>query len=174
MVSARVAFWSPLAEDQGRRLSLTVDDGAVADPRTGSTVTARSPVGLPAEDVREIVDILLDNVFAHTPEGTEVRVTVRPVIIEGVEGVEGVEGARRAGLGLTVADAGPGLHQPYRGRGHSDAGSTGLGLAIVHRLAEGVGGSVSLDRSDLGGLDVTVTLPVDEGSPVGSERVRRP
>ncbi|KAB7743962.1 HAMP domain-containing protein [Nostocoides sp. F2B08] len=178
VVAARVAFWSPLAEDQGRRMTVAVDDGAVTDPRTAATVTVRTPVGLPAEDVREIVDILLDNVFAHTPEGAEVRVTIRPVIIDvsggvdspaGVEGAAGVEEARQAGLSLTVADAGPGLHQPYRGRGHSDAGSTGLGLAIVHRLAEGVGGSVSLDRSDLGGLDVTVTLPAQEGSSVDSE-----
>ncbi|MGA8044722.1 MAG: HAMP domain-containing sensor histidine kinase [Dermatophilaceae bacterium] len=168
VVAARVAFWSPLAEDQGRRLTLAVDEGAVADPRTGATVTARSPVGLPSEDVREIVDILLDNVFAHTPEEAEIRVTVRPVILDRVEG------AGRAGVGLTVEDAGPGLHRPYRGRGHSDAGSTGLGLAIVHRLAEGVGGSVRLDRSDLGGLHVTVTLPAQEGRPIGTEARTRP
>jgi signal transduction histidine kinase len=168
VVEARVAFWSPLAEDQGRRLSLTVDDGVVADPRSGATVTARTPVALPSEDVREIVDILLDNVFAHTSEGAQVRVTVRPVLLDG--------SARPgpAGVGLIVEDAGPGLHQPYRGRGHSDAGSTGLGLAIVHRLAEGIGGSVTLGRSDLGGLDVTVALPVRDGPPVEAEQRRYP
>ena len=168
VVEARVAFWSPLAEDQGRRLSLTLDDGAVTDPRTGAVVTARSPVPLPSEDVREIVDILLDNVFAHTSEGAEVRVAVRPVVLDGAGS------PARAGVGLTVEDAGPGLRQPYRGRGHSDAGSTGLGLAIVHRLAEGIGGSVALDRSVLGGLDVTVALPAQEGPPGEADPQRRP
>ena len=168
VVEARVAFWSPLAEDQGRRFTLTLDEGAVADPRTGAVVTARSPVPLPSEDVREIVDILLDNVFAHTSEGAEVRVSVRPVVLDGAGS------PARAGVGLTVEDAGPGLQQPYRGRGHSDAGSTGLGLAIVHRLAEGIGGSVTLDRSVLGGLDVTVALPAQEGPPGEADPQRRP
>lgn len=153
-VAARVAFWAPLAEDQGRSLIVEVDEShLLLDPRTQVTVTAHSPVALASEDVREIVDILLDNVFAHTPEGAQVRVTVRPTVLVSEEG------ASQGSVALGVEDAGPGLSQPYRGRGHSEAGSTGLGLAIVHRIAKDAGGTVRLDRSALGGLDVTVTLP---------------
>lgn len=145
-VSARVDFWRPLAEDQGRELTLEVDDGA------------QTPVRLSGEDVREVVDILLDNVFAHTPEGAAVRVRVQPGVQAGAGG-----GAADAVV-IVVEDAGAGMAHPYRGRGYSAAGSTGLGLAIVHRVAEGVGGSVQLGRSDLGGLSVRVILPAAEVS----------
>ncbi len=135
VVAARVAFWEPLAEDQGRRLELVADrvDAAVA---------------MADGDLAELVDTLLDNVFAHTPEGADVRVSVAR------------QGADRVVVG--VEDAGPGMPLPWRGRGHSAGGSTGLGLAIVHRLAEQAGGEVGLGRSDLGGLRVTVALPTVE------------
>ncbi len=97
------------------------------------------------DDLGELVDTLLDNVFAHTPEGTDARVLVHTVGDEVV---------------VVVEDSGPGMPQPYLGRGHSDKGSTGLGLAIVHRIADGAGGSVELTPSPLGGLRVTVHLPV--------------
>ena len=146
VVSDRVAFWLPLAEDQGRRLDL------VTEVRTpgGSPL-----VGLAEDDLGELVDTLLDNVFAHTPDGTAARVLVR------TGGDEVV---------VVVEDAGPGMPQPYLGRGHSAGGSTGLGLAIVHRIADGAGGSVDLGPSSLGGLAVTVHLPVqqDERGPNSS------
>ena len=154
VVAERVAFWQPLADDQGRRLTLAVDESPVTDPESGRTMTVRSPVGLGTEDLRELVDTLLDNVFAHTPDDAEALVGVR-VSLEGDESTD-----TRAAVVLTVEDAGPGMHRPYLGRGHSATGSTGLGLAIVHRLAEGAGGWVLLRRSQLGGLAVTVTLPV--------------
>ena len=104
-------------------------------------------VGLAEDDLGELVDTLLDNVFAHTPEGTDARVLVRTAGDEVV---------------VVVEDAGPGMAQPYLGRGHSAKGSTGLGLAIVHRIADGAGGSVELTRSTLGGLRVTVHLPIQQ------------
>jgi len=136
VVAERVAFWLPLAEDQGRRLDLFVE---LRTPG-GSPL-----VGLAADDLGELVDTLIDNVFAHTPDGTDARLRVRTAGNEVV---------------VIVEDAGPGMEQPYLGRGHSHAGSTGLGLAIVHRIADGAGGSVQLEPSALGGLKVTVHLPV--------------
>ena len=136
VVSDRVAFWLPLAEDQGRRLDLVVD----------ASTPGRSPVvGLARDDLGELVDILLDNVFTHTPDGTATRVLVRTAGDQVL---------------VVVEDAGPGMPQPYLGRGHSPKGSTGLGLAIVHRITDGAGGSVELTPSPLGGLRVTVHLPV--------------
>ena len=107
------------------------------------------PVAVPEEDVSDVVDVLLDNVFAHPPEGAGVEVAVR--VHEG-----------RAQL--TVADGGPGAPQSALDRGRSSSGSTGLGLDITRRVAEAAGGSVALARSDLGGLLVRVSLPLQPES----------
>lgn len=131
VVTARVDFWRPLAEDQDRDLTLRADPEAPA-------------VELSEDDLGELVDTLLDNVFAHTPEGAGIRVSVARGHEEAV---------------VTVEDGGPGMALPWRGRGHSAGGSTGLGLAIVHRLAERGGGTVELGGSDLGGLRIRVALP---------------
>lgn len=91
------------------------------------------------------MDTLIDNVFAHTPEGTDLEVTVTAT-----------DGVAR----LAVADAGPGLASvDLVERGRSGNGGTGLGLDIVHRLADRAGGSVRLGRAHLGGLLVEVQLP---------------
>ena len=138
VVADKVAFWQPLAEDQDRRLDLVVEMAAPG----GSPL-----VGMASTDLSELVDTLIDNVFAHTPDGTDARVTVR---------------TRPDEVVIVVEDAGPGMPQPYLGRGHSHGGSTGLGLAIVHRIAADAGGSVALGTSTLGGLSVRVRLPVHE------------
>ena len=138
VVAERVAFWRPLAEDQDRELSLEV-------PRLPV------PVRLGVVDVRELVDTLLDNVFAHTPEGAAMSVSI-------------VEDAGYAVL--TVADGGPGLDgvgDQLVERGASGSGSTGLGLDIVRRLAEAAGGGLTLGRSVLGGLAAHVRLPLARG-----------
>jgi signal transduction histidine kinase len=131
LLTERVGFWRALAEDQGRRLDLVV-------------LAPGARVGVSADDAREILDTLLDNVFAHTPEGAGARVLLRSAAGE---------------VHVVVEDAGPGMTAPWQGRGHSGAGSTGLGLAIVHRLVEGAGGSVRLGPSELGGLRVELRLP---------------
>ncbi len=132
VVRARAAFWEPLAQDQGR-------------PFEVSTPDAPAPVGLAREDVADLVDVLLDNVFAHTPEGAAASVSVR------------VDGPT---VRVVVADAGPGASSDALERGRSGTGSSGLGLDITRRIAEGAGGTVSLGHSDLGGLSVEVALPV--------------
>ena len=133
-VRGRLAFWQPLAEDQERRI------GAEQSPTP-------LPVGASRLVLDELVDTLLDNVFAHTPEGTDARVTTR----------------RDGDLAvLLVEDAGSGPVQPWQGRGTSGTGSTGLGLDIVHRTAREAGGSVALEQSVLGGLKVRVDLPLVE------------
>ncbi|MFG1753268.1 sensor histidine kinase [Streptosporangium sandarakinum] len=131
VVSARVAFWSVLAEDQGRRLDLDLAPGPL-------------PVAVPADELAACVDALLGNVFAHTPEGAGLAVRLA---------------AADGGALLTVSDDGPGFGiaaPPERGR--SGAGSTGLGLDIARRTAESSGGSLSLGASATGGASVTLLL----------------
>ncbi|MDQ2756618.1 MAG: HAMP domain-containing histidine kinase, partial [Actinomycetota bacterium] len=170
VVAERVAFWTALAEDQGRRLDLEV--GGAHD----------AAVVLAVDDLRELVDTLLDNVFTHTPDGAPIAVRVKECRGSAGEGGDGpgdlAGGAGSASVvGLVVEDGGPGLVTPWRGRGHSAGGSTGLGLDIVHRIAHAGAGRVDLDQSSLGGLRVTVSLPGKRRDPYAADaaepRVRR-
>lgn len=132
VVAERTAFWRPLAEDQDRRMTVDLPYG-------------RMPVLVPAHDMAACLDILLENVFAHTPEGTafSVRVSARA----------------RGGAWLVVSDDGPGFTHPDAARrGLSSGGSTGLGLDIAQRIAEASGGTLTLGRSPAGGAAVTVGL----------------
>ncbi|GAB3076939.1 HAMP domain-containing sensor histidine kinase [Pedococcus soli] len=133
----RVRFWEPLASDEGRSIRFEAPPGPLQ-------------VDLAAVDLRDLLDNLLDNVFAHTPDGADVVVTVRPVPADG--GTGRVE--------VSVADSGPGFgdqEDPTR-RGHSGSGSTGLGLDIVRRIARTSGGNATLGRTEDGGALVTVDL----------------
>jgi signal transduction histidine kinase len=136
VVSDRMEFWSVLAEDEERPWELVSAGGPI-------------PVQAPAPDLAAALDVLLGNVFRHTPEGTAFQVTVHP---------------GEGGAALLVDDAGPGLTQhgrdTRRGAGSGEVGSTGLGLDIVRKLAERTGGSFSLDRSPLGGAQVLLRIPM--------------
>ncbi len=132
VVGERVAFWSALAEDQGRALRLALPD---------RPLRAR----LDEADLADVVDVLIDNVFAHTDDGVPVEIWVVPR----------ADGA----VVLTVEDAGSGLPSvDVINRGRSNAGSTGLGLDIVRRAALASGGSLELGRSRLGGALVRLVL----------------
>jgi signal transduction histidine kinase len=123
VVAERVRFWQVLAEDEGRPVSVELPSGPLA-------------VRVPADDLAAAVDALLGNVFAHTPEGTDLAVAVR----------------RRDGGGavVSVRDDGPGIRAEAVGRGHSGGGSTGLGLDIARCTAEASGGALHLATSSRG------------------------
>jgi signal transduction histidine kinase len=135
----RAAFWSALAEDDGRPWTVDVDD----PPGGGGLV-----VSLSAAEAAAVIDALVGNVFAHTPDGSAYAVAVRA----------GGDGTAR----LAVDDAGPGIDHPDAalGRGATRAGSTGLGLDIARRAAEAAGGHLRIARSDLGGTSVVLELPL--------------
>ena len=132
VVRERVAFWSALAEEQDRPLRTAVPDRPL-----------RAKVD--ANDLADVVDVLLDNVFAHTDDGVPIEVWVVPR----------ADGA----IVLTVEDGGPGLPAgDIVSRGNSGAGSTGLGLDIARRAALASGGWLELGQSRLGGALVRVVL----------------
>jgi signal transduction histidine kinase len=132
VIRERTAFWQALAEDQDRYMAVEIDADWL-------------PVRVPAQDLSACVDILLENVFAHTPEGAAfgVRLTARA----------------SGGAWLTVADNGPGFAGDHlTRRGTSGGGSTGLGLDIARRIAEASGGSLTIGRSPRGGAAITLAL----------------
>jgi signal transduction histidine kinase len=138
VVTHRAAFWSVLADEQGRPTSLRVDPGP-------------HPVPLPRADLGAMVDVLIENVFAHTPAGSGYRLSVgdqadgRPTLV--------------------LSDEGPGFADlGVLGRGRSGAGSTGLGLDIVVRTAERTGGGVRVGTSVDGGAEITVVFGASDRS----------
>lgn len=134
VLGERVRFWEPLAQDQEREFRLEV--------------TAPGPVAVraSAEDLAALADVLLDNVFTHSPDGSPVAVTLAP--------------RPAGGLVLTVEDGGPGFPADLDvvERGTSGAGSTGLGLSIVDKTATESGGGLSVGSSSYGGARVVVEL----------------
>lgn len=129
VVRDRVAFWSALAEDQDRDLTVELPDGPC-------------DVAVDAVDLCDVVDILVDNVFAHTPEGTGFRIAL-------------VRDRRVARL--TVQDFGPGVGATHEGG--ERVGSSGLGQQIVRRAVAGFGGEVTFESVPDRGVRVVVVLP---------------
>ncbi len=133
----RATFWGALADDDGRRWAFEVEP-------PGPHV-----VRLSDQDAGAAVDVLLGNVFAHTPEGTPYRVAVLAA-----------DGRAR----LVVEDEGPGIVDAAAvlDRGVSAAGSSGLGLDIAASTARAGGGALRLGRSPQGGTPVELDLPLGE------------
>ncbi len=127
-VRERAGHWQALADDQGRTTRVTLDEGPLM-------------VALAEEDLADLVDVLVDNVFAHTAEPTGFTIRLER---------HGAE-AR-----LRVDDEG-GAPLP---RGKDRTGTTGLGLDIARRTAESCGGRVTLGPRPGGGTRVEVVLPL--------------
>jgi signal transduction histidine kinase len=126
----RAEFWSVLAEDQERPVGVDVPAVPV-------------PVPVAADALAAAVDALLGNVFAHTPVGSAIAVSVRPGPVPAV----------------VVQDSGPGIADPaLLVRGVSGGASTGLGLDIARRTAEDAGGRLDLAPVTPTGLRATLWL----------------
>lgn len=147
VVRHRTSFWQVLADEQGRPTSVLVEPGSHA-------------ISMTADELGATVDVLIENVFAHTPSGTGYIVRVGST----------ADGRHR----LTVTDAGPGFNDvSLVRRGESSSGSTGLGLDIVARAAERSGGSMRVGNAGGGGAEVSVVFGAavegqDEATPAGS------
>lgn len=130
-VRERTDFWQVLAEDQARPTEISIPEGEL-------------PVPVAPDDLADLVDCLIDNVFAHTPEQTPFAVRVAEE-----------DGTVR----LVVSDNGPGP----AARAGDRLGSTGLGLDIARRTAVGSGGDLVFGPGQEGGTTVEVTLPLAAG-----------
>ncbi|HET7725000.1 MAG TPA: HAMP domain-containing sensor histidine kinase [Propionibacteriaceae bacterium] len=132
VIRERVAFWSALAEDQDRPFHQEVPDGPLR-------------VQMPESDLVDLIDICIDNVFAHTAEGVAFGVTLSR------SGDSAV---------VVIADEGPGFQEHVSQRGSDVVGRTGVGLEIVEKLVRGLGGTFRTSPPGLPGATVAVSLPL--------------
>ena len=134
VVTERAEFWGMLAVEEQRHMDVDLGAGPLE-------------VAAPAEELSEALDALLGNVFAHTEDGTALRVEV--------------SGRPGGGARIVVADEGPGIGAPEEAlaRGLSGAGSTGLGLSIAQWTAHASGGDLTIASPLGGGTCVELDLP---------------
>jgi signal transduction histidine kinase len=103
---------------------------------------------------------MLANIFAnlrrHTPENSEVLIAVTTAGNKAV---------------LIISDAGPGLpdevyksgiqyFQRFDRSRSRESGGSGLGMTIMKRIIENANGSIELRRSQFGGLEIEINLPI--------------
>jgi two-component system OmpR family sensor kinase len=127
-------------------------------PLTVATGPSRLTMRMDPQRVRQVLDNLLTNAAVHTPEGTDVSLSVS------------VADGRAV---VRVADAGPGIPPDDRKRVFDrfyrvdkarsrDRGGSGLGLAVAHSLVSAHAGTIDV-TSEPGATVFTVSLPLPKG-----------
>jgi signal transduction histidine kinase len=143
----RASFWQVLADDQGRPTTVLVPPG-------------NHRIEMSEAELGALVDVLIENVFAHTRAGSG-------YVLEVSDRPDGM-------IQLTVEDAGEGFRDlSVAGRGRSSSGSTGLGLDIVARAAERTGGVLQIGTTAAGGAEIAVVFG-RAAPPVRAEHEPRP
>ncbi|MEY2768734.1 MAG: hypothetical protein RL359_370 [Actinomycetota bacterium] len=108
------------------------------------------------EHLNRLIQNCLSNIARHTPKDAPVSVSLRNI-------------GKRAEL--KIEDGGPGLpdgaygseikamnrFDPSRSR---ESGGSGLGLSIIAAIVQEHGGELELSKSQLGGLAVTIRIPI--------------
>lgn len=153
-IGARAPVW-PSLESLKRALERIYQDKNITISLRGDAELAYRGE---RQDLEEMLGNLLDNACKYGSGKVRVTVTTAP------------PRNHEPYLCLIVEDNGPGIpedlqHKLFERGVRLDQNSpgTGIGLAIVRDIAEIVGGSAQLGRSEaLGGLQVTVILPAAE------------
>jgi signal transduction histidine kinase len=119
----------------------------------GLTISIEAPreptARVPAEDLEEMLGNLLDNACKWA--------TSRVILTATCDGSSVIVHVDDDGVGLADSMRGQVLNRGVRA--DEAAPGSGLGLAIVRDLADAYGGSIVLNRSPLGGLRASLTLP---------------
>jgi PAS domain S-box-containing protein len=138
-------------------LSLTVDLPRDLAPAWGDP-----------QQLRQVVDNLLDNALRYTPAGGRVAVWAAEAHLED-DGASPssylVVSVRDTGVGIPTAEQERIFERFYRSDNplSIEAGGTGMGLAIVKSLVEAHGGRVWVDSKPGQGSTFSFTVPTSEG-----------
>ncbi len=149
-----------------------VQTAVTVGPGWPVTLDTARPVSVLGDQaaLRQVLDNLLANVRAHTPEGTAATVRVAR------QGQDAVVEVTDDGPGMTEDQAAQAFERfyradPSRSRAH---GGAGLGLSIVAAIVAGHGGRVTATVRPEGGTAMTVYLPAmpdPDAAPPGLPRV---
>ncbi|MBP2478268.1 signal transduction histidine kinase [Crossiella equi] len=141
VVADRRDAWAAAAEDAGVAL------------RLGRTPGSPVVAAVPADELAQVLDVVLDNAVKYAGRGATVTIRLAE---------------QEDGLLLTVTDDGPGLTEEelalaterfWRANRHRGDRGTGLGLAIAEQLLSAHSGRLSLHRAEPHGLSVHIGLP---------------
>lgn len=157
--------------DVGALVSSVADRYRAGAAAAGLALEADLPESLPAIEsdprrIEQVLGNLLSNAVKYTPPGGRVRISA------------GVLDGRRAEdparwLNISVADTGPGipaeqrevLFEEFRRLDHSAIEGAGLGLSISARVANLLGGELTLESEEGAGSTFTLRLPSSGRSP---------
>jgi two-component system, OmpR family, sensor kinase len=147
--AAQQVALSELVSQRASEFTLDHPERAVTSEISRDIVIEARP-----EFVERLLNNALTNILRHTPKDAPVRV-----------GLHAVGSNAR----LVVEDGGPGLptygvrpqrFQRFDQSRSRETGGSGLGLSIMADVAESLGGVMSTERSPLGGLRLTFSLPL--------------
>jgi signal transduction histidine kinase len=139
IVRESVATIEPIAERKGVTIRTTSPDGSVAcrtDPQR----------------VRQILINLLTNAVRHSPEGEAIDVRTRPtdssIAFEVIDRGEGIQPEQQALI-----------FEAFERAGRQNERGTGLGLAVSRKLAQLLGGTLTVESAVGQGARFTLTIP---------------
>jgi signal transduction histidine kinase len=102
--------------------------------------------------MRQVFANLLDNALKYTPEGGQVKVSVR------ADGGQAVTAFRDTGIGIPAEEQDKIWTRLYRGDKSRSQRGLGLGLSLVKAVVEAHGGQVSVSSTGSVGSEFGVTL----------------
>jgi two-component system phosphate regulon sensor histidine kinase PhoR len=152
-----------LAVSSVERLRLFADRQHV--PLVVEVQEGTPPVRGDEERLGQVVVNLVHNAVKFSPDGGEVRVTVRP------DGEDVIVSVGDHGIGISRADRARIFERFYKAdRARVRGGGTGLGLSIARHVVEGHGGHIWVESEEGNGSTFSFAIPAARDSAAAPAR----